>query len=91
MGSAISSACCSDRASATIAQAHALIEGIEAEAVIADKGYDADHLHDAILDGGAEPVILPKSNRRAPHNYERLPAECLGCTFLEARVTTQKA
>ena len=54
-----------------ITQAHALIEGIGAEAVIADKGYDADHLHDAILDGGAEPVIPPKSNRRASHHYDK--------------------
>jgi transposase len=51
-----------------ITQAPALIEGIDAEAVIADKGYEGDPLHDAILDGGADPVIPPKSNRRAPHH-----------------------
>ncbi len=48
-----------------------MIEGFETEAVIADKGYDADHLHDAILDLDAEPVIPPKSNRRTPHRYDK--------------------
>jgi putative transposase len=48
-----------------------LIEGLEAEVVIADKGYDADHLHDAIFERGAEPVIPPKANRRAPHHYDK--------------------
>jgi len=28
-------------------------------------------LHDAILHGRAEPVIPPKSNRRAPHHYDK--------------------
>jgi putative transposase len=54
-----------------IPQAHALIEGFEAEAVIAGKGYDANHLRDAVLDSGAEPVIPPKSNRRMPHHYDK--------------------
>ena len=43
-----------------ITQAHALIEGFETEAVIADKGYDADHLREAVLKRGAEPVIPSK-------------------------------
>ena len=43
-----------------------MIEGFEAEAVIAAKGYDADHLREAVLAREAEPVIPPKSNRRAP-------------------------
>ena len=54
-----------------MAQAHALIEGFAPEAVIADKGYDADPLHDAILEAGAEPVIPPRRNRRRPHAYDR--------------------
>jgi putative transposase len=48
-----------------------LIAGFETEAVIADKGYDADHLLEAILRRGAKPVIPPKSNRRAPHHYDK--------------------
>ena len=54
-----------------ITKAHALIEGLEAETVIADKGYDADHLREAVLAREAEPVIPPKSNRRAPLPYDK--------------------
>ncbi len=52
-------------------KAHALIEGFEADAVIADKGYDADHLREAVHASGAEPVIPPKSNRRTPIEYDK--------------------
>ena len=45
-------------------RSHELIAGLGPETVIADKGYDADHLHQAIRDAGAEPVIPAKSNRR---------------------------
>jgi putative transposase len=54
-----------------ITKAHALIEGFEPEAIIADKGYDANHLLEAILGRGAEPVIPPKSNRRVPLAYDK--------------------
>jgi putative transposase len=54
-----------------ITQAHALIEGLEPDAVMADKGYDADHLRDAIDQIEAEPVIPPKSNRKMPRDYDR--------------------
>ena len=53
-------------------QAHELIEGLDPKAVVADKGYDADHLHDAILDMGAEPVIPPRRHRRRPHDYDKV-------------------
>jgi putative transposase len=49
-----------------IAFAHDLIDGIDADVAIADKGYDADHLADRIADSGAEVVIPPKRNRKAP-------------------------
>ena len=51
-------------------RSHELIAGLKPGAVIADKGCDADHLHQAIRDAGAEPVIPAKSNRRErrPHN-----------------------
>src|ERR1700739_368939 len=45
-----------------VTQAHNLIEGFEPGAVIADKGYDADHLREAVLTNDAEPVIPSKSN-----------------------------
>lgn len=54
-----------------ITKAHELIEGFEPEAVIADKGYDADHLRQAVEASEAEPVIPPKSNRKNPPDYDR--------------------
>ena len=45
----------------------ALIEGIPCGAVIADRAYDAEHFHDAILETGATAVIPPRHNRRRPH------------------------
>jgi len=54
-----------------ITRSHELIAGFEPDAVIADKGYDADHLHQAIHDTGADAVIPPKSNRKAPRDYDK--------------------
>ena len=54
-----------------IALAHDLIEGFEADAVIADKGYDADHLVQTIVETGAEVVIPPKSNRKVQRSYDK--------------------
>jgi len=53
-----------------IAFAHALVEGFDAEATIADKGYDADHLCDRIAENGAEVVIPPKRNRKTKRAYD---------------------
>ena len=46
-----------------IAFAHQLVEGFAADATIADKGYDADHLCDRIAESGGKSVIPPKRNR----------------------------
>ncbi|MFD2054861.1 IS5 family transposase [Mesorhizobium calcicola] len=54
-----------------IALAHDLIDGIDADAAIADKGYDADHLVDRITEQGAEVVIPPKRNRKVQRQYDR--------------------
>ena len=65
-----------------ITQAEALLEGFEFEAVIADKGYDADPLRQTIADREAEVVIPPRSNRTVLYEYdehlyrERHLAEC---------------
>ena len=40
-----------------VTRSHELIEGFKPGAVIADKGYDAGHLHKAIHDAGAKAVI----------------------------------
>jgi putative transposase len=53
-----------------IALAHDLIDGINADATIADKGYDADHLVDKIAEAGATVVIPPKSNRKVLRDYD---------------------
>ena len=53
-----------------IAFAHDLIDGFEAQAALADKGYDADHLCDTITGAGAELVIPPKRNRRVQRLYD---------------------
>lgn len=54
-----------------IAFAHDLIDGIDADAAIADKGYDADHLANRIAESGAEVVIPPKRNRKVQRGYDR--------------------
>ena len=54
-----------------VTRSHELLDGLEPDAVIADKGYDAAHLRDAISDMGAEAVIPPRSNRKAPCTYDK--------------------
>ena len=51
-------------------QAIPLIEGIEAEHLLADKGYDSNEIVEAALDGGMNPVIPPRSNRKEPRSYD---------------------
>ena len=48
---------------ADVSQAIPLLTGIEAGAVIADKGYEGNRVLSFIRDQGAEVVIPPKSNR----------------------------
>lgn len=56
---------------ADITQAYTLIEGLSPEAVIGDKGYDADALVARIQAMGAQAVIPPRSNRTEPRAYDR--------------------
>lgn len=56
---------------ADITQAHALIEGLSTEAVMGDKGYDADALIARIRAAGAQAVIPPRSNRTEQRTYDR--------------------
>lgn len=53
-----------------IALAHDLVEGIEADAMLADKGYDADHLVERIAETGIGVVIPPKRNRKIQRAYD---------------------
>jgi transposase len=56
---------------ADVTQGAALVDGIEAGHVIADKGYDSDDLVATIEAGGAEAVIPPRSNRKEKRGYDR--------------------
>ena len=48
-----------------------LLTGIEAGAVIADKGYESNRVLTFIRATGAGAVIPPKSNRKDPWKYDR--------------------
>ena len=52
-------------------QAEALIDGFQADYVLADKGYDSDHFVGAILENGAIPVIPSRRNRKEPRDYDK--------------------
>ena len=47
-----------------------LLENIQSSFVLADKGYDSQHLVDLIQAQGAEAVIPPKANRTIQRNYD---------------------
>jgi putative transposase len=53
-----------------IAFAHDLVEGIKAEALLADKGYDANHLIEKIKERGSQIVIPPKRDRKIQRAYD---------------------
>lgn len=53
-----------------IAFAHDLIDGLTADVMIADKGYDADHLIERVTQTGADAVIPPKRNRKLQRSYD---------------------
>ena len=47
-------------------QALPLLEGIAAEHLLADRGYDSDAIVAAAVAQGVNPVIPPRSNRKEP-------------------------
>lgn len=51
--------------------AAALVRNLPGQAVVADKGYDADHFVARIQATGAEAVIPPRSNRLTPREFDR--------------------
>ncbi len=56
---------------ADMTEAAALIQGIEAQRVIADRGYDAEAFVDLIATQGAQAVIPPRRNRLTQRAYDR--------------------
>jgi transposase len=53
---------------ADVTQAAAVVSGMKAEPVIADKGYDSSEWVGVIEAGGAKAVIPPRSNRKEPRD-----------------------
>jgi transposase len=53
-----------------ITQADALISGITNANVLADKGYDADHLRSLLTEQKCVAVIPPRSNRKNKYEYD---------------------
>ena len=49
----------------------ALIANIQAESLLADKGYDTNAIIKAALEAGMQVVIPPKSNRREQRDYDK--------------------
>jgi transposase len=47
-----------------------LIEGIDAEALLGDKGYDTDAIVKAAITAGMQVVIPPKKNRKEQREYD---------------------
>jgi transposase len=56
---------------ADFTQAGALVEGIGAESLMADKGCGSDAIVEMSVDAGMAPVIPPRSNRREKRRYDR--------------------
>ena len=52
-------------------QAVPLIEGIEAEHLLADRAYDTDIIIEKAKRWGMKPVIPPKRNRKNKRGYDR--------------------
>jgi transposase len=52
-------------------QASRLIEGLTAEALLADKGYDTDAIVEQAKHQGMEVVIPPKRNRKEQREYDK--------------------
>jgi transposase len=51
-------------------QAGKLVEGIDADNLIADKGYDSDEIIGLAQDAEMEAVIPPKKNRKVLREYD---------------------
>ena len=48
-----------------------LIEGISAETLLADRGYDINEILAYAISAGMEPVIPPKKNRKEQRDYDK--------------------
>lgn len=55
-----------------MAPACSLMRGLHAQQVLADRAYNADSLHDLMLEQGGEPVIPPRRHRKHQHRYDQI-------------------
>jgi transposase len=53
-----------------LACAEPLLEGVDTDALLGDKAYDADSLIDTLTQRGITPVIPPKENRKTPRDCD---------------------
>ncbi len=60
-----------DGTTADCTQAAALVEGISAQKLLADKAYDTDAIIAAAVHSNIEPVIPPKRNRKQPRAFDQ--------------------
>ena len=52
-------------------EACALIDGLSAGALLADRGYDTDGIIEMAVKAAMVPVIPPKKNRKVQRNYDK--------------------
>ena len=57
-------------------QAATLIEGIDAQYLLADKGYDSDAIVEQAQRQGMQAVIPPRKNRKEPRSYDKHLYKC---------------
>lgn len=60
-----------DGPTADCTQAESLMEGIDAQYLLADKGYDSNAIIQWAETHGMEPVIPAKSNRKVPRDHDK--------------------
>lgn len=60
-----------DGTTADCSQAVPLIEGLDASALLADKGYDSDAIVRYVEEVGMEAVIPPRKNRKIQREYDK--------------------
>jgi transposase len=60
-----------DGTCADCTQAGTLIEGITAEHLLADKGYDSDAIVEQAQRQGMQAQIPPRKNRKEPRDYDK--------------------
>ena len=73
---------------ADCSQACRLIEGIDAESLLADKGYDSDALVESLQQAGVNPVIPPRKSRKCLRPYDKYLyrlRHLIGNAFLELK------